>query len=614
VVSNPKELLGQILSGYRLERILGVGATGAVFYGQRVDQPAAPVAIKVFIPPWQTTDADREAFQARFRREAQALLDMQHPNIPKLLGFGAEAQYDYLILQYIDNGSLYNRLAQAQGPLPFDEIARYTQQLSSALDYAHSRKLIHRDIKPANVLLDTQGNAYLSDFSIVQLFDTPGQKSLTSTGQSVGTPEYMSPEQMRGQETGPTSDIYSLGLLVYQMVTGKVPFEGNSVGDLALKHVQEQPPYPRALRRDLPVPAEAAIIRALAKNPGERFQSATEFATAFTYGLQNPSSTNPTPAPPMMTANTASQYIPQTGATPTPFPSASIPTVIAPAMPGAQVTSPPQGYPTIGYPASQPAKKGSATPFLLTIIALLLVVLLCGGTLGFLKLNSLGSQVQGNPTATTSSVNGATSGNATATASNSAATATVPSTSASNNYSAMQPGPGCDTNGGTWMPKAIDKITCGTQLYIYPTQTYGYLYLQLPNNAALSPNNVIDVTGNPRDTMCVGLAETTASSGYMADYCGDGNWNIYQISNAGAIIHTLQKGVTSTRTSTNISLTFKGSTLLFSIDTENHTVNGVQPIQPTNMAIVYFDATYSGTCCFNWNLTIGNFGYTVLSS
>ena len=204
MVSNPKELLGQILSGYRLERILGVGATGAVFYGQRVDQPAAPVAIKVFIPPWQTTDADREAFQARFRREAQALLDMQHPNIPKLLGFGAEAQYDYLILQYIDNGSLYNRLAQAQGPLPFDEIARYTQQLSSALDYAHSRKLIHRDIKPANVLLDTQGNVYLSDFSIVQLFDTPGQKSLTSTGQSVGTPEYMSPEQMRGQETGPT--------------------------------------------------------------------------------------------------------------------------------------------------------------------------------------------------------------------------------------------------------------------------------------------------------------------------------------------------------------------------------------------------------------------------
>ncbi|MGH2518144.1 MAG: serine/threonine-protein kinase, partial [Ktedonobacterales bacterium] len=295
MVSNPIELLGQILSGYRLERILGSGATGAVFLGQRVDQPAPPVAIKVLILPWQTTDADREAFQARFRREAQALLELEHPNIPRLLGFGIETSYSYLILQYIDNGSLFTRLAQ--GPMGFDEIARYTQQLSSALDYAHSRNLIHRDIKPANVLLDNQGNAYLSDFSIVRLFTSDAQKGLTSTGQSIGTPEYMSPEQMRGIETGPTSDIYSLGLLVYQMVTGRVPFQGASVLDLALKHTQEAPPYPRTLRPDLPPPAEAAIIRTLAKDPAYRFQTATEFAIAFTEGLQNRyTASNATPA------------------------------------------------------------------------------------------------------------------------------------------------------------------------------------------------------------------------------------------------------------------------------------------------------------------------------
>ena len=232
MVSNPNDLLGQILSGYRLERILGAGATGAVFLGQRVDQPSPPVAVKVLILPWQTSEAERDAFQARFRREAQALLELNHPNIPKLLGFGIEPTYSYLILQYIDNGSLFNRLAQ--GPLSFEEIARYTQQLSSALDYAHTRNMIHRDIKPANVLLDTQGNAYLSDFSIVRLFTSEAQQNLTATGQSVGTPEYMSPEQMRGIETGPTSDIYSLGLLVYQMVTGRVPFQGTSVVDLAL--------------------------------------------------------------------------------------------------------------------------------------------------------------------------------------------------------------------------------------------------------------------------------------------------------------------------------------------------------------------------------------------
>jgi serine/threonine protein kinase len=611
VLSNPNDLVGQILSGYRLERVLGAGATGAVYFGQRVDQPAPPVAIKVFIPPWQTTGADREAFQGRFRREAQALLELNQPNIPKLLGFGAEANYDYLILQYIDNGSLYTRLAQAQGPLAFDEKARYTQQLSGALDYAHAHNLIHRDIKPANVLLDKQGNAYLGDFSIVRLFTAEGQKGLTATGQTVGTPEYMSPEQMRGQETGPASDIYSLGLLVYQMVTGKVPFEGNSVGELVLKHVQEQPPYPRALRPDLPVPAEAAIIRALAKNPAERFQSATEFANAFIYGLQNPTYTSLPPVEPNMTSNTSTQYKPQTGATPTPFPAA--PTSILPTSFGAQA---PQGYPSGGNPAPQPAKSRSATPFLVTIIVLLLIALLCGGTLGFLKLNSLNSQANGgNPTATTSSLNGGIGGAATATSSsNGAATATSAPASSSSNYSATQPGPGCDTNGGTWTPTAIDKITCGTQLYIYPTQTYGFLSLKLPNSAPFSSNNVIDVTGNPRDTMCVGLAETNASTGYMADYCGDGNWNVYQISNAGAIIHTLQKSVTSTRTAASISLTFKGSTLLFSIDTENHAVNGASPIQPTGVAIVYFDASYSGTCCFNWNMTVGNFGYTVLAN
>ncbi len=177
----------------------------------------------------------------------------------------------------------------------------------------------------------------------------------------------------------------------------------------------------------------------------------------------------------------------------------------------------------------------------------------------------------------------------------------------SNDYSAAQPGPGCDTNGGTWTPQGIGNITCGTTV-TPATNALGYLYLQLPNNEAFSPKNKISVIGSPSSTFfnqCIGLAEQDANTGFLVQYCSNGAWSISSISSKGAIIQTLANSVTSTRATANISLTLDGSTLSFAIDTEMHQIN-ITPIQPIKVAIAYL-SNYGG-------ITTNNFSYTVLSS
>jgi hypothetical protein len=187
------------------------------------------------------------------------------------------------------------------------------------------------------------------------------------------------------------------------------------------------------------------------------------------------------------------------------------------------------------------------------------------------------------------------------------ATPTAP-TSSPNNYSAIQPGPGCDKNGGTWSSQGISNISCGTTVTVSAANTRGYLFLQLPNNKAFSSNNKIGVIGSPSSSQCVGLDEQDANTGFLVEYCGDGHWFIYTISSDGTIVQTLDKNLTSTRTNADISLTLKGTTLSFSIDNEIYNVNSISPIQPIKVAITYF-SIYSGD-----RITTNNFSYTVLTS
>ena len=287
-----ESLIGRAIGSYRLVQILGSGGAGSVFLGQSITTPAEQVAIKVMMPPAQLSRAGRDDFRKRFLREAQTLRQLRHPHIVSIIAAGEvpEIGLAYMILPYMTGGTLANRLRA--GPLPLNDVARYLSQLAGALDYAHQRGIVHRDIKPANVLLDAHGDAYLADFGIAKLFDFVGT-TLTTTGQIIGTPEYMAPEQASSGKISPATDVYGLGILAYHLLTGKLPFQGETFIQVAMQIMETPPPSPIRLRPDLPAAANATILQALEKSPGKRYPSAGAFAAAFARGISGGFAVNP---------------------------------------------------------------------------------------------------------------------------------------------------------------------------------------------------------------------------------------------------------------------------------------------------------------------------------
>ncbi len=284
--------LGMTVENYKLLSVLGAGSMSVVYLAQRLDDPRVLVAIKILHYHGLTSPEDRSAFRMRFLREARAASQLRNEYILPVLSSGDEGDLPYMVMPVIVGGTLVTRLANQPQPLPLGEIARYLTQLASAIDYAHEQGIIHRDIKPSNILLDEHGHVYLTDFGIARLFDSgdnaltrENAPTLTRTGQVLGTPYYMAPEQIQARPAGPAADIYALGVVLYQMVTGQVPFHGDTPLAIALQHLQEAPSAPSLLRHELPPPLEAVILRALAKDPAERYASATEFADAFQAGL-----------------------------------------------------------------------------------------------------------------------------------------------------------------------------------------------------------------------------------------------------------------------------------------------------------------------------------------
>lgn len=287
-----KDYIGRVLSGYRLVALLGAGGAGAVFLGERVDDPSIQRAIKILLPDDDLPAPELTSFQNRFLREAQAVSQLHHAHILPILSYHAEAsRLSYMELPLMSGGTLAGKMAA--GPLPLEDVASYLRQIASALDYAHRQGVIHRDVKGANVLLDRDGTPLLADFGIARIFergvsqplDTTSSRALTRTGQVIGTPACMAPEQLTGGATTPQLDIYALGVLAWQMVTGALPFTANDPLRLALQHLNNPPPSARALRPELPEPADAALRKALAKRPEDRFASAGTFAAAFDDGL-----------------------------------------------------------------------------------------------------------------------------------------------------------------------------------------------------------------------------------------------------------------------------------------------------------------------------------------
>lgn len=277
-------LVGQVLGQYELRELLGLGGMGAVYRGFQISLKRE-VAVKVL----PSTLVHEAGYVERFNREAQTAAQLEHPHIVSIFDYGTQQETSYLVMRLLTGGTLAQRLNQRTDAgtliLPsLGETATLVNQLGSALAYAHNQGVIHRDIKTSNVMFDNQGNGYLVDFGIAKLMGA--QSGLTGTGMAMGTPAYMPPEQWAGRELTPAADQYALAVLVYAMVTGRVPFEAATPYELLHKHLHEQPTPPHSFRADLPDAVDIVLARALSKEPEQRFPSVTAFTMAFEAAIE----------------------------------------------------------------------------------------------------------------------------------------------------------------------------------------------------------------------------------------------------------------------------------------------------------------------------------------
>ena len=255
---------------YELHRRLGRGGMAEVYLArdQLLDRP---VAVKVLFPAL-ATDA---GFVERFRREAQAAANLQHPNIVSVFDWGEANGTYFIVMEYVEGHTLADTIRE-EGRLHPDRAAEITADIAAALGFAHKNRVVHRDVKPGNVLITPDGDVKVADFGIARALSDSSDQNLTKTGSVMGTATYFSPEQARGAPVDPRSDLYSLGVVLYEMTTGNPPFSGDSAVAIAYKHVQENPMPPRRIDPSLPETLEAITLKCLAKNPANRYPSAQD--------------------------------------------------------------------------------------------------------------------------------------------------------------------------------------------------------------------------------------------------------------------------------------------------------------------------------------------------
>lgn len=266
--------IGRTLSGrYRIESMLGQGGMSAVYKANDPNLKRV-VAVKL-IHPHLSSDP---SFVLRFESEASAVASLRHPNIVQVYDFNSDGGVYYMVLEFIPGETLQDRmkrLADVGRQLPIEEAVKFTANISDAVGYAHQRGLVHRDIKPANIMLDVQGQAILMDFGIVKIL---GGDSHTTTGAVVGTARYMSPEIIRGEVADHRSDIYSLGVTLYEMLSGRPPYVADSAMTLMMMHLNDPVPNVRNFRQEIPAELADVLDRCLAKDRTQRYQSATELS------------------------------------------------------------------------------------------------------------------------------------------------------------------------------------------------------------------------------------------------------------------------------------------------------------------------------------------------
>ena len=259
-------LIGQSLGRYHILEQLGEGGMAIVYkaYDTRLERH---VAVKVILPQKQHA----EKFIKRFEREAKALAQLSHPNIVKVIDYGEHEGLPFLVMEYLPGGTLKQKLSGK--PMPWREAVQILMPIVRALSYAHQQKIIHRDVKPSNILITDSGEPMLSDFGIAKMLEADETLDLTGTGVGLGTPEYMSPEQAQGKNVDARSDVYSLGIVLYEMVTGRKPYQADTPMAVIWMLASEPLPHPRQFEPSLPNDVEVVLIKALAKDPKNRMQT-----------------------------------------------------------------------------------------------------------------------------------------------------------------------------------------------------------------------------------------------------------------------------------------------------------------------------------------------------
>lgn len=271
-----KNMIGQSLGRYHILEQLGEGGMAVVYkaFDTRLE---AEVAVKVIRTERLIPELAKKTLK-RFEREAKALAQLTHPNIVKVIDYGEYEGNPYLVMEYLPGGTLKGKMGGRA--MHHADAAKILHPIAHALEYAHSQGMIHRDIKPSNILITHSGEPMLSDFGIAKLLDPEVTSDLTGTGTGIGTPEYMAPEQVTGTNLDQRADVYSLGVVFYEMVTGRKPYTADTPMAVLFKHASEPLPRPRSFVPSLPDKVEHVLIKALAKRPEDRYPDMEDFANA----------------------------------------------------------------------------------------------------------------------------------------------------------------------------------------------------------------------------------------------------------------------------------------------------------------------------------------------
>lgn len=520
MASNLSNLTGKTVGSCILERLVGQGGMGAVYLARQT-RPSRNVAVKVLAPSGVNSEEHYEEFLARFRREADVIARLEHVNIMPVYEYGEQDGLAYLVMPYLTGGSLRDVLKQ-RGRLTLNEAATYIDQAAAALDYAHAQGVIHRDLKPANFLLHADGRLVLADFGIARIMEDSNNagNTLTGIGTILGTPEYMAPEMGTGAPVDYRADIYELGVVLYQMLSGSVPFTGTTPYAVVIKQIQEPLPSLHQFDPSIPASVDAVIQRATAKRREDRYQTAKAMAQALRDALspsiiRNDQYNAPTivkpPAPVVLPGTAPYPYAPSVA----PTQQRDYPNTLPP-MVGGQYAQPPGGnytQPVTPYNTlntNPPPRR--TNPLLIILGVLVALVLIVGGAVVGIQLNK-GNTATNPGTATTSVSTPATTPTVgtTATAGITPTTAathqptptTAPSPTSTTTtglqlgtqlYTTTTPGQKCDTNGGQWNDYNGINVTCqgsrtkltntaqtaslqGTFLTSIPGQTYPSDYI-----------------------------------------------------------------------------------------------------------------------------------------